>query len=166
MHPAAPGLLKNRRKLTVCSSANSVLNGGVGSGGESAICCRFEPSTGGLRRDLRLRDSSAARRALICVRVAATSLSLLEIFLRLPMVHPFHLTLAIIEQQFLITFEEGIGVWHDAAICAHNRSEKMVACLTLMTNRERECDTVGDIVVLAGGSLDLLVSARHGAAAE
>jgi len=82
------------------------------------------------------------------------------------MVHPFHLTLAIIEQQFLITFEEGIGVWHDAAICAHNRSEKMVACLTLMTNRERECDTVGDIVVLAGGSLDLLVTARHWSAGQ
>jgi len=162
MHPAARGLLKNRRKFTVSSSANSVLNGGVGSGGESAICCRLDRR----RCDLRLRDSSAARRALICVRVAATSLSLLEIFLRLPMVHPFHLTLAIIEQQFLITFDEGIGVWHDAATCAHNRSEKMVACLTLMTNRERECDTVGDIVVLAGGSLDLLVSARHGAAAE
>ena len=57
-------------------SANSVLNVGVGSGGESAICCRLEPSTGGLRCDLRLRDSSAATRALICVRVAATSLSL------------------------------------------------------------------------------------------
>ena len=40
------------------------------------------------------------------------------------------------DSQFLITLEEGIGVWHDAAICAQNRSEKMVACLTLMTNRE------------------------------
>ena len=38
------------------SSANTVLNVGVGSGGESAICCRLEPSTGGLRRDLRLRE--------------------------------------------------------------------------------------------------------------
>ena len=45
-------MLKNRRKFTVSSSANTALNGGVGSSGESAICCRLKPSTGGLRRDL------------------------------------------------------------------------------------------------------------------
>ena len=136
MHPAAPGLLKNRRKFTVSSSANSVLNGGVGSGGESAICCRFESSTGGLRCDLRLRDSSAARRALICVRVAATSLSLLEIFLRLPMVHPFHLTLAIIEQQLFVAHNERVGIGHHTAVGPHDRSEEIVAHLSLVTNRE------------------------------
>ena len=156
-------MLKNRRKFTVSSSANTVLNVGVGSGGESAICCRLEPSTGGLRCDLRL----LRRKARANLRKGRRNvIEFFGDFLALTQVHPFHLTLAIIEQQFLITFEEGIGVWHDAAICAHNRSEKMVACLTLMTNRERECGTVGDIVVLAGGSLDLLVTARHGAAAQ